>query len=248
MIAEPLADLSELFVCRFAHQPIPLSKPRIGRVLGYRGRVPEYVSEAIDTVSADLRALSQPMGGFRWLDVTCAPDGFRCDGQFFATGPEIAEQLALAERIALFTGTVGEGYEQLHRRYTEQDEPLLIYTLDAVGSELAERVADRIEKIIGAQARAAGMRISNRYSPGYCGWRVAEQHQLFSLLPPDFCGISLSSSAMMRPIKSVSGVIGLGRAIRHNAYACDLCQMRENCRGRSRAKSSSGAVSHASPA
>lgn len=236
MLAEPVDGLSELFLCRFEHRPLPLSKARIARVLGYRDNVPEYVTEAIDTVCADLRRLSQPIGGFRLLDVSCSPDGFSCEGKYFATGPEIAEQLERAERVAPFMGTVGEGYEQLHRLYTDQDEPLLIYTLDAAGSELAERIAGRIERIIGAQAKANGLTISNRYSPGYCGWKVAEQHDLFSLLPKDFCGITLSSSAMMRPIKSVSGVIGLGQGIEHNAYRCDLCNMRETCRGRSRSR------------
>ncbi len=244
MIAEPVAGLSEVFVCRFEH-PLALSRRRIARVLGYRNEVPEYVAEAIDAVCADLRHTSRPVGGFRLLDVSCMAAGLSCEGQFFATGPEISAPLMQAERVAVFVGTVGEGYEQLHRRYTDEDEPLLIYTLDAVGSELAERVADRIEKIVGAQAKADGFSISNRYSPGYCGWKVAEQHALFSLLPKDFCGITLSPSAMMRPIKSVSGVIGLGMNIKHNAYRCDLCDMRETCRGRSRPKRSVQAASFA---
>jgi len=245
MIAEPVDGPSELFQCRFEHKPLALSKSRIARVLGYRDDVPAYVTEAIDTVCADLRRLSQPMGGFRLLDVEVTPTGFRCAGASFATGPEIAEPLAKSARVALFMGTVGAGYEQLHRLYTDQDEPLLIYTLDAVGSELAERVADRIEKIVGVHAKAAGFAISNRYSPGYCGWKVAEQHALFSLLPKDFCGIALSASAMMRPIKSVSGVIGLGASIKHNAYRCDLCDMRESCRGRVRTKRSARVVAPA---
>ncbi len=244
LIADPIVGRSELYRCRFEHS-LPLSKARIARAIGYRNDIPDYVVEAIDTVCSDLRHAGQPMGGFRLFDGSCFADGFECGGKFFSTGPEIAGQLAGAERVALFVGTVGPGYEQLHRRYTDEDDPLLIYALDAVGSELAERIAGRIEKIIGAQAKAAGLSISNRYSPGYCGWKVAEQHALFSLLPKDFCGITLSPSAMMRPIKSVSGVIGLGTGVKHNAYRCDLCDMRETCRGRSRPKRSVQAVSFA---
>lgn len=236
MTTELVQGLPELFQCGLEDKPVPISKPRIARVLGYRDKAPDYVTDAIDTVCADLRRQSPPRGGFRLVDASCATDGFGCEGLSFATGPEIAGQLHGSERFALFTGTVGEGYEQLHRRYTDEDDPLLVYTLDAVGSELAERVADRIEKEIGALAKARGMTISNRYSPGYCGWKVAEQHKLFALLPKDFCGITLSPSAMMRPIKSVSGVIGLGLNIRHDAYRCDLCKLRETCRGRTRSR------------
>lgn len=234
MLTESVHGWPELFQCCLDHRPLALSKSRIARVLGYRDAVPDYVTDAIDTVCADLRRQSQPSGGFRLVDAACTADGFKCAGMYFATGPEIAGQLQRAERLALFTGTVGEGYEQLHRSYTDQDDPLLIYVLDAVGSEAAERVADRIEKEIAALAKAGGMTISNRYSPGYCGWKVAEQHNLFALLPEDFCGITLNRSAMMRPVKSVSGVIGLGRDLRRNAYRCNLCDLRETCRGRTR--------------
>ncbi|MCK7538940.1 MAG: hypothetical protein MZV63_52410 [Marinilabiliales bacterium] len=47
--------------------------------------------------------------------------------------------------------------------------------------------------------------ITNRFSPGYCGWDVAEQHKLFSFFKDNFCGITLTESALMNPVKSVSG-------------------------------------------
>lgn len=236
MSLEAVFSQSNLFLCRMDIHPVPLSRSRIARVLGYRNEVPEYLVEAIETVCSDLARLSRPMGGFRVLDADCKADGVVCGGADFATGPEIAEQLQQAQRLAVFTGTVGDGYEQLRQDYTSQDEPLLIYALDAAGSEMAERVADRVQRHVRASARSSGLTISNRYSPGYCGWNVAEQHRLFSLFPKDFCGITLTATAMMHPIKSVSGIIGLGREIKRNAYRCDLCNMRDTCRGRSRSR------------
>jgi hypothetical protein len=75
---------------------------------------------------------------------------------------------------------------------------------------------------------ARGMKITNRYSPGYCGWNVSEQHKLFSLLEDNYCGISLNESALMQPIKSVSGIIGIGEKVRFNKYTCNLCDQ-QNC-------------------
>jgi len=61
------------------------------------------------------------------------------------------------------------------------------------------------------------------YSPGYCGWKVAEQSKLFKMFPADFCNIGLTESMMMDPVKSISGIIGVGRDVKFDAYTCNLC-------------------------
>ena len=73
-----------------------------------------------------------------------------------------------------------------------------------------------------------GLNITNRYSPGYCGWDVSEQQKLFFLLPENCCGIRLTDSSLMLPIKSVSGVIGVGKTVRKTAYKCAVCD-KEDC-------------------
>ena len=80
------------------------------------------------------------------------------------------------------------------------------------GGELDEYIRDR------------GWRHTNRFSPGYCGWHVSEQKKLFPLFPSaEPCGIRLTDSSLMLPIKSVSGVIGLGDGVRKLEYTCGLC-------------------------
>jgi cobalamin-dependent methionine synthase I len=73
----------------------------------------------------------------------------------------------------------------------------------------------------------AGKKITNRYSPGYCGWDVAEQHKLFQLIPDNYCGIHLTPSALMDPVKSISGMIGIGENVRSNPYTCKMCDMKD---------------------
>ena len=73
-----------------------------------------------------------------------------------------------------------------------------------------------------------GMRISNSYSPGYCGWPVSDQQQLFELFPPQICGVELNSSSLMSPVKSVSGVIAVGSQVQKMPYGCAICG-RKDC-------------------
>ncbi|MFZ0283319.1 MAG: vitamin B12 dependent-methionine synthase activation domain-containing protein, partial [Bacteroidales bacterium] len=54
-----------------------------------------------------------------------------------------------------------------------------------------------------------------------------EQHKLFQLIPKNYCGISLTPSALMDPMKSISGFIGIGADVRYNAYTCNLCDMKD---------------------
>jgi hypothetical protein len=70
------------------------------------------------------------------------------------------------------------------------------------------------------------LQTTNSYSPGYCGWHVREQKQLFSLLPDNPCGIKLNNSRLMHPVKSVSGIIGLGIGIEQTPYACEICGLK----------------------
>ena len=83
---------------------------------------------------------------------------------------------------------------------------------------------DELEAVM----KEAGFSITNRYSPGSCGWPVSDQQLLFSLFPDKYCGISLSDSSLMDPLKSVSGIIGIGRNVKKTAYTCDICDI-ENC-------------------
>ena len=41
------------------------------------------------------------------------------------------------------------------------------------------------------------------------------------------CGVQLTPSSLMIPIKSVSGIIGLGESVRYLAYTCGICQKKD---------------------
>ncbi|MRR23192.1 hypothetical protein EG830_09460 [bacterium] len=107
------------------------------------------------------------------------------------------------------------------------------YVYDVIGSEVAENAADRMQEELKATSELRGMKITNRFSPGYCGWDVSDQHKLFSFFSNNYCGITLTDSALMNPVKSVSGIIGIGKKLRFRVYPCKRCSDR-NCiyRGR----------------
>lgn len=99
---------------------------------------------------------------------------------------------------------------------------------DIIGSAIAESTGallyDEVVKLCGDM----GMQMSNTYCPGNCGWDVMDQHALFKLLPPEPCGIELTESGLMVPVKSISGIIGAGREMKKSPSRCAICK-RKNC-------------------
>jgi hypothetical protein len=219
-----------LYQCLMDLEPVPIARSRVARGLGYAQEPPVFVLDSIDRVWTDLRQVCRPMAGFRLLDGGGGPDGFRCDGRLFASGPEIAGALTPAQRLAVFVGTLGPGFEALRQAYLDWEDPLRTRVLEAVGSEWAERLADWIEREVRLLARAQGVGTSDRFSPGTHGWPAADQRRLLRLLPRDFCGVALTEPARLSPVLSVSGVIGLGRGFQRGERRGDPGRPRQSAR------------------
>lgn len=155
----------------------------------------------------------------------------RVDNEEFLVGKVLSAMLEGSEAYFFFAVSPGPGPENLAKKHLDSGNYLEGYMVDLLASSMAESVAEEAHKQIKEIAAGEGLKITNRYSPGYCGWKVSEQHKLFALLPGNSCGITLSPSALMSPIKSVSGVIGAGKAVQFKDYTCELCTM-TNCKFR----------------
>jgi hypothetical protein len=145
----------------------------------------------------------------------------------FYTGKIIQRRLMGISGAVLFVCTAGEGIADLVKSSASSGDLLTSYLYDIIGTLTVEKAADKMQKMMEAELGSEGYRTTLRYSPGYCGWDVAEQQKLFSLLPPDVCGVRLSPSSLMHPIKSVSGIIGFGMNIKQLQYHCDSCSFSE---------------------
>jgi cobalamin-dependent methionine synthase I len=103
-----------------------------------------------------------------------------------------------------------------------------------IGSLITDKTVEKLQEKITALISESEMGITDPFSPGYCNWSVAEQQKIFTLLPENFCGIQLSASSLMRPIKSVSGIIGIGTNCKQKGYQCEWCNDKNCIYGRIR--------------
>jgi hypothetical protein len=215
----------------YSFSELTLDISYLSTMLGFPdGDLPEpfdqYVSEAIQ----EAESLCDIRGAF------CFPEKSEfiannsmilVDGVEFGIGKTIAKELRNATSVALFICTAGKGISRRSQELLTGKNPVLGYVFDVLGSMIVETATDGLQKEISRIADSEDLLITNRYSPGYCKWSVADQHTLFSFFPPNCCGISLTESALMYPIKSVSGMIGLGKEVKFREYTCDLCSQIE---------------------
>jgi hypothetical protein len=111
---------------------------------------------------------------------------------------------------------------------------MMAYVLDVIGSVAADKMAQKLLQNLEQEVAVQGLGITDSFSPGYCNWSVEEQQTLFSLLPQGFCGITLSASSLMDPVKSVSGITGIGAGLRPKGYQCNWCTDRQCLYGKVR--------------
>ena len=194
--------------------------------LGYpQGRRPSGgLAPLLDEVLLEARALAKGRGAFRELPVSAAPG--------------LGLETERADALVVGLVTAGGGIEQRVTELLGEGDGTRALLLDAAGSAAAEEAARRLgRRAVGAAAVGAGATgsadVPCRISPGYGRWPLSAQEALFAILPHEELGITLGSSMMMSPRKSVSFALWLGaRDVPGSGFSgCDVCTL-STCRYR----------------
>ena len=152
------------------------------------------------------------------------------DNDLVAFEGAIGEFLGPSRMVVAFIATAGPDIECLASELMRDCDELSAMIVNAVGAERAEAAESAVIQLLREQARPDGFAPTLPYSPGYCGMALAEQRKLFRLFGDETVGVTLTENCLMRPLKSISGLIGLGRAdeIEVHGSPCDRCEL-YNC-------------------
>lgn len=202
----------------------------IYRALGYRENVPERnILDLIVQIQDDVGKVCVPSYAYQVLEAKLLPkDHIKVRDVQFVPGKIIGSYLPGMTHIALFVVTAGKEYDGYLAELKIQGDIVKEYIADAIGSVIAEACVTFVGKELEA---LYPFRQTLPCSPGYCGWHIREQAKLFSLFPDGICGVKLSESFLMSPIKSVSGFFGLGKDLLPQPYHCEICT-NKNCYNR----------------
>ncbi|HZK93441.1 MAG TPA: vitamin B12 dependent-methionine synthase activation domain-containing protein [Prolixibacteraceae bacterium] len=215
----------------YSFNELDIEVEHVEEAMGYgRGQSPEPFPDMIAFALGQCNQLCDIQGSLMVLEnfSTDKMGSFVAEGITFYVGKKIAQQLKNADGGALFICTAGAGISEKSKELMATGDLIEGYILDVIGSITVEAAIDKIQDGFENELINLGYKMANRYSPGYCGWALSEQKRFFALFPENRCGIKLSESCLMDPIKSVSGVIGFGRNVKKTAYECQMCEL-ETC-------------------
>lgn len=198
--------------------------------MGFKGSVPDaYTNEIIQALKREALSICRPRLGYRFLTGEKTDNQhLTVGGKAFKPGHTITRYLQDADVYVLMVATVGAELDVWIQQKRFEEDIMKAFIADALGSLIVEAIVSYGLSSLTEKMQSRQLNTSNSYSPGYCGWNVSEQQLFFSMLPPSFCGISLTDSSLMLPIKSVSSLIGIGRHIEKKPYGCSICG-RKDC-------------------
>ncbi len=152
-------------------------------------------------------------------------------------GRDIYRHLKDASWCALFACTLGMDNERRLRMLGGQ-QPLEGAVFDAASSAAIEAAAEQMDRLVRSDAQALGLSCNWRFSCGYGDCPLSTQGGILAALDATRrCGITVTSTDLLLPSKSVTAMMGIfeGRPRAADAPArCSICRMRGSCALRSR--------------
>ena len=176
-------------------------------------RVPDSVGDLVDRAIAVYRSYAEPAGLLAEISLDVFAALYEGEGGNAPDTP-LEHVFKKADTLAVFALTLGNRISEKINRLAVSKDIALAGTLDATASVAADAGAAYCEQLffegLPRKVKIAGEVHVLSYSPGYCGWHVSGQKQLFRFLKPEQVGIELNEQYLMTPIKSVSGVLVAG--------------------------------------
>jgi hypothetical protein len=137
---------------------------------------------------------------------------------------KISRILRFCKDAVVFVATLGQIIDE-RITLNMRSSPAYGYVLDQGASLAVENAVQYVYDFLLHQIPEEAL-LTYRYSPGYCDWPVEEQRNLFCLIDSRKIGVTLNQYALMKPRKSVSGIIGIcrERTKEFHACACSFCR------------------------
>ena len=217
--------------------PLRIDPAEVRAFHGYkplRPAAPDQLGVQLEAARAAIAAVIHPRLVYRVVAVAeRAPHRLALAGGTRLHIPHVEAHWGPVEAVAVALATVGDEPEALIVARREAGDADAASCLDSAASAAVECLAEWANDHLCQRGVAAGLRVTNRISPGLAGWNLAEQPLLFGLCPGDAIGVGLRPDGAMTRAKSISLLIGIGREARVDHYfvQCRRCWA-EACQAR----------------
>lgn len=219
------------------HPPLDVQEAEYQRLLGY----PKH--HAVDDRARELADAARnwfSKNGRPWICAREIGALELTDGKLRIGGREFSSRrlhdlfaVAAAHSAIVVAVSAGKECEEAARQLWLESKPDEYFFLEIFGSAVVEHLIALASGKICGWADQQQMAVLPHFSPGYSGWNVAEQVQLWNLISQDnrraFPGeLSVLDSGMLRPKKSLLAVFGVTRDVEKARRFATLIPC-ENC-------------------
>ena len=168
------------------------------------------IMRTMDDAFGIFKKLARPCGLLEAFSADDFPDLYQGKGLNEADCP-VPSIVARSTATALMAATLGEAPAVKCSELFAEGSTLLGYMLNAVCSAASERLGHRLCHLffshLCSEPREFDSIKVQYYCPGHCGWHISGQEKLFTALRPEEIGMSLGENWVMRPFKSISGIL-----------------------------------------
>lgn len=209
---------------------LPVNENEIWRYAGYFGKSDGVGSELealFDSVKTDLNGKFSYKVCYKRMSIKWESEMPALP--FDSKSKNLALRLKGCNEIILFSATVGLEIDRYIAR-CQRLSPLKALIANAYGAERIENLCDTFCSDMEENFKCENLSLTKRYSPGYGDLPIEAQAELFKLLDCSRqIGVSLNSSMLMSPSKSVTAIIGIkkGGNINSGAHKCSDCDNAE---------------------
>lgn len=141
----------------------------------------------------------------------------------------IVERLKGAEYVIMAVVTIKGGIESASSRLFNDGKYMNGMIYDAIGNAALDKLCEKFYRDVADYASKEGYAVTEMMFPGDDKWDIASQKIIFKHLDASKIGVTLDENNVMRPVKSLSFILGIGKDIKssssHNDCSkCDFSQ------------------------
>lgn len=216
-----------IFKYEISASELSLFPSKIWKEIGYSSdNLPEELKESISSVIDYINKNINVCCVFR-LDSGSLNNNIvtLSDGTILSVGKTNINLLSGATSFAVFIATVDNKYEYFLKELQKENKIIEAYIADVTGTILVEEIQKYMINQLELKISSKENHTSPIYS-GSCGWSISNQTALFEYMREETCGVHLNDSYMMLPVKSVSGIIGIGKNVDTKDIGCKYCNLK----------------------
>lgn len=191
----------------------------------WRNMYKSALSEARELIRAAIAYDIHPVTGADQVRLYVA------DGQALES-PIVARLFAEASEVVLAIFTIGPLLEERVANHQVAGNYPAAFALDVAGTLAVNEAGQVAFRAIDELAVSRGVRASIPLNPGTTHWPLSGNRVLARLVPAAEIGVEVLDSGLLRPFKSISYAVALGRDVLtpEQGSSCDYCETRDLCR------------------